>query len=87
MHVFRDTEFNAIRGTAPHYVGLQESILLGRALGLHVAEEVIIVGVEIADCLTLGGEMHPAVRAAIPEVIQIVQRALCEPSSLLASPA
>lgn len=72
VYVFRDDELRTAGGTSPHYVGLYESILLGRTLGLPVADEVVIVGVEIADCWTFGGTLHPAVRAAIPEVVQIV---------------
>lgn len=72
IYVLRDNELNVVAGGSPHYVGLYESLVLARRLDLPVAEEVIIVAVEIADCSTLGGEMHSALRAAIPEVIGIV---------------
>jgi hydrogenase maturation protease len=73
IHVLREEELNVITGGSPHYVGLRESLLLARALSLTVAEEVVIIAVEIADCTTLGRMMHPAVRRAIPEVIRIAR--------------
>ena len=73
IYVFRDGDLKALPGGSPHYVGLYEVLALSRRLGLPVAEEVIILAVEAADCTTLGGEMHPAVRAAIPVLIRIVR--------------
>lgn len=79
IYVLHEDELNVITGGSPHYVGLYESLVLGRTLNLRVAEEVVIVAVEIADCTTLGGEMHSALQAAIPEVIRIVQTLMAEP--------
>jgi hydrogenase maturation protease len=73
IYVLREEELNVVAGGSPHYVGLYESLVLARALGLPVAEEVVIIAVEIADCTTLGRTMHPAVRRAIPEVIRIAR--------------
>ena len=73
IYVFRDGDLKALPGGSPHYVGLYEVLALSRRLGLPVAEEVAILAVEAADCTTLGGEMHPAVRAAIPVLIRIVR--------------
>lgn len=73
IYVFRDCDLKALPGGSPHYVGLYEVLALSRRLGLQVAEEVAILAVEAADCATLGGEMHPAVRAAIPVLIRIVR--------------
>jgi hydrogenase maturation protease len=87
-YVFREDELKIAGGTSPHYVGLYESILLGRTLGLQVADEVVIVGVEIADCSTFDGTLHPAVRAAIPEVVQIVGNIISDSSTAsLSAPA
>ena len=65
-------ELKTVSGGSPHYVGLQETLTLARRLGLTVAEEVIFVAVEAFDCSTLGGQMHPRIRAAIPSVVRIV---------------
>jgi len=79
IYVLHEGELNVITGGSPHYVGLYESLVLGRTLNLRVAEEVVIVAVEIADCTTLGGEMDSALHSAIPEVVRIVRTLLTEP--------
>jgi hypothetical protein len=45
-------------------------------LGLPVAEEVVFLAVEAADCSTVGGTMHPAVRAAVSSIVRLVHNLL-----------
>jgi hydrogenase maturation protease len=73
VSVFRVEDLRGAPGNSPHYVGLFESLDLGRAIGMPVPERVAIVVVEAADCLTIGGAMHPDVRAAVPEVAARVE--------------
>ena len=63
-------------GVAPHYIGLQEALVVARALDLPAAKRLVVLAVEGADCLTFGGTMHPAVRAAIPLVVEEVKKLL-----------
>jgi hydrogenase maturation protease len=72
VSVFRGEDVETAPGGSPHYIGLFEALRLGHALKLDVPEEVTIIAVEPADCLTVGGEMHPSVRAAVSEVLRIV---------------
>ncbi|MBZ5581937.1 MAG: hydrogenase maturation protease [Acidobacteriia bacterium] len=69
IHVFRGADPRP--ATLPHFVGLFDVLDLARRLGLPVPDEVLIVGVEAADCTTVGGAMHPEVRAAIPKAVEI----------------
>jgi len=79
IRVFDDCRMKTMETISPHYVGLFETLALARSLSLEVAEEVEILAVEAADCSTVGGAMHPAVRAAIPSLIRMVrQRAAME---------
>ena len=71
--VFHDSDLNVGPGASPHYVGLYEVLALSRRLGLPVAEEVLILAVEAAERSTLGGAMHPAVRAAVPALANLVR--------------
>ncbi|HTT21310.1 MAG TPA: hydrogenase maturation protease [Candidatus Sulfotelmatobacter sp.] len=73
IYAFHDHELKAVPGDSPHYVGLCETLSLARLLGMPVAEEVIFLAVEAADCSTLGGEMHPDVGAAIPQITSMVR--------------
>ena len=70
---FRDTDLKSLPGGSPHYVGLLEALAVARHLRLPAAEEVLILAVEANDCSTIGGEMHPAVVAAIPVLIKMVR--------------
>jgi len=72
IHVVRDGEMQVAYGPSPHYTGLWEVLALGRALGLAVPKDVVIIAVEAADCTTVGGSMHPAVRGAVPEVVRLI---------------
>ena len=73
IFAFHDHQLKAVPGGSPHYVGLCETLNLARTLGLPVAEEVFFLAVEAADCSTIGGEMHPAVLAAVPALINKVR--------------
>jgi hydrogenase maturation protease len=67
-------------GVAPHFVGLFDVLAAAAKLGLPAPQEVTIIGVEAADCVTVGGEMHPDVRAAVGKAVEIAE-ALLAPSS------
>ena len=86
IHVFRaDVETRLagqpVLGVAPHFVGLFDVLATAAKLGLPAPQEVTIIGVEAADCFTVGGEMHPDVRAAIGKAVEIAETMLAPPSS------
>lgn len=64
-----EDEVGASPGGSPHYVGLFEALRLGRALGLEVPSEVVILAVEPADVLTVGGPMSDEVASAIEPLL------------------
>jgi len=68
IHELREADLAAPAGSSPHYVGLLEVLQLARALHLGAPEGVVVLAVETADEFTVGGAMHPLVRAAIPRV-------------------
>jgi len=78
VSVFREEDLRSAPGGSPHYVGLFESLALGRKLCLQVPRDVVFVVVEAADCLTIGGAMHPAVRSALPVVTERVEEQLAD---------
>ena len=71
--VVREEDVRSAPGTAAHGTGLFDALALARQLGFPVPEDVVILAVEAADCLTLGGPMHPAVAAALPQVVERAQ--------------
>lgn len=72
VFVVEEGDFSSVQGGSPHYIGLFETLALGRKLEMAVPDRLVIVAVEAADNMTLGGEMHPAVRAALPVVVERV---------------
>jgi hydrogenase maturation protease len=72
LHILTEEQVRAAPAAAPHGIGLIEALAAARHLGLPVPERLIIVGVEAADCVTVGGEMHPDVRAAAVRVADAV---------------
>lgn len=72
LHVLSTSDIKSLPGPSPHYVGLFETLQLARELLLNVPNDVVILAVEAADCLTLGGTMHPAVKSAVGLVAELV---------------
>jgi hydrogenase maturation protease len=73
ISVFREEDVPSVPGGSPHYVGLFEALRLGKGLRLPVPEDVTIIAVEPADCLTVGGPMHPAVQNAIAATLDLIR--------------
>jgi hydrogenase maturation protease len=82
----QETEIESVFGGSPHYIGLFEALAVARRLQLPVPAVVDIVAVEGADCTTVGGTMHPAVRLAIPATVNLVVSLLKERPEMRASP-
>jgi hydrogenase maturation protease len=72
IYVTDERDLPAARAQCPHGLGLFDALALGRQLDLPVPEQVTIVAVEAADCLTVGGSMHPAVIAAVARVAELI---------------
>jgi len=74
ISVFREEDVQSVPGGSPHYVGLFEALRLGKELRLPVPQDVTIIAVEPADCLTVGGPMHPAVQGAVEAVLELIRK-------------
>jgi len=62
----------SVPNPSPHFAGIPEMIALAEKLGLAYPDEFHILGVEVADPFTLGGDLHPAVRDALPKLCRRV---------------
>ena len=72
LYVLRSSDMKSPYGPSPHYIGLLETLQLARELLLNIPKDVIILAVEAADCLTLGGRMHDAVKSTVGLVADLV---------------
>jgi hydrogenase maturation protease len=68
IHYFGEQSIEPMAAPSPHFVGVFEVLAAARRLGLAAPAHVRVVAVEASDCFTVGGDMHPAVRASIPVV-------------------
>lgn len=68
------TEDDLRRGPAasPHAAGLFNVMAAARALEVSAPKEFLAIAVEAFDCESVGGIMHPAVRAAISRAVDVV---------------
>jgi hydrogenase maturation protease len=67
-----------LTGRTPHFLGIGETLALGRHLGLAMPQEVKILAVEVDNPFTLGTEMTPALQRAIPAVLMRTRQTLRE---------
>ncbi len=65
-----------LTGRTPHFLGVGETLALGRQLGLPMPERVRIFALEVADVHTLGTQLSPAVAAALPALLARLRAAV-----------
>lgn len=76
IHELHPDDLPQVSATSPHFVGVGETLAMGRTLGLTMPEDVRIVAIEVEDPFTLGLAPTPAVAWAIPSAVErIVQLA------------
>ena len=61
IHEFGPADLSGVLTTSPHFLGVGETLALGRSLGLSMPRDVRILAIEVADPLTLGTTLTPAV--------------------------
>jgi len=76
LHELDASALNQLTGRTPHFVGVSETLALGRQLGLAMPEQVRIFAIEVEDPFTLGTSMTPALQAALPGIVQRIADAL-----------
>ncbi|MGB9689472.1 hydrogenase maturation protease [Thermogutta sp.] len=61
-----------------HDVNLPTALAFGRQMGLHLPldDAIVLIAIEAEDVLTFGEECTPAVAAAIPQAVKLVQEIL-----------
>ncbi len=72
MQEVGEEELPRLPGMSPHFLGVGEVLALGRALGLAMPGRVRIIAVEVEDPFTLGTALTPALRHAMPAVVERV---------------
>ena len=76
LHELDASALTQLTGRTPHFVGVSETLALGRQLGLAMPEQVRILAIEVEDPFTLGTALTPALRAALPGIVAHIRTAL-----------
>jgi hydrogenase maturation protease len=76
LHELDASALNELTGRTPHFVGVGETLALGRQLGLAMPEQVKIFAIEVEDPFTVSTEMTPALRSALPGIVERIAAAL-----------
>jgi hydrogenase maturation protease len=65
IHEIDSLDLTRVLTTAPHFLGIGETLALGKMLGLAMPRDVRIFAVEVVDPYTLGTAMTPAVAGSV----------------------
>jgi hydrogenase maturation protease len=69
LHELDAGALRQLTGRTPHFLGVGETLALGRRLELPMPERVEVFAVEVDDPFTLGTDLTPAVLGAVPGVV------------------
>ena len=76
LHELDATALTQLTGRTPHFVGVSETLALGKQLGLTMPEQVRVFAIEVEDPFTLGTALTPALQAALPGIVARIRTAL-----------
>jgi hydrogenase maturation protease len=76
LHELDATALTQLTGRTPHFLGVSETLTLGRKLGLPMPEQVRIFAIEVEDPFTLGTGLTPSLQAALPGIVARIRDGL-----------
>ncbi len=76
VHELEAASLKQLTGRTPHFLGVGETLALGRELGLPMPETVKIFAIEVQDPLTLGTQLTEALAAALPGISERISAAV-----------
>ena len=72
VHEIAGEDLKLLPAISPHFLGIGEACALGRQLGLSVPNRLRIFAIEVQVTCTVSPEMTPALRAALPGIVERV---------------
>ena len=70
IHEITQQQLKSLPDRTPHFLGVAETLQLGRQLGLPMPSRLRIFAVEVADPFTFGTEMTPELQQALPIAVE-----------------
>jgi hydrogenase maturation protease len=78
LHEVGLDDLSILPSMTPHFFGIGEALDLGRRLEMQVPDRVRIFAVEVEDPFTLGTSLSPAVKEAMPAMVERIIACLDE---------
>jgi hydrogenase maturation protease len=76
VHEFDAEHLPALPAISPHFLGIGETLALGKELGLSVPTFATIFAVEVEDPFTVGTSLTPRLEASLSGIVEKVARAM-----------
>jgi hydrogenase maturation protease len=76
LHDLDAAALKQLTGRTPHFVGVSETLALGRELGLAMPERVRIFAIEVEDAFTLGTALTTTLQTALPGIVGRIRAAV-----------
>jgi hydrogenase maturation protease len=76
IHELEAASLKTLTGRTPHFLGVGETLALGRLLELPMPAEVRILAIEVEDPFTLGTQLTPTLQTALPVIVERVAAVL-----------
>jgi hydrogenase maturation protease len=78
LHEVSPGDLSVLPRVTPHFLGIGETLRLGRQLDIPMPEEVRIFAIEVEDPFTLGEALSPSLQSALPAIIDRIEAAARE---------
>jgi len=78
LHELVVDDLHVLPSVTPHFLGIGETLALGRLLSLPMPDHVRVFGIEVTDMRKLGTKLTPAVAEALPGLVNAVLAAARE---------
>jgi hydrogenase maturation protease len=69
LHELVLDDLHVLPSVTPHFLGVGETLALGRLLSLAMPDRVCVFGIEVDDMRTLGTELTPPVATAVSRIV------------------
>ena len=76
IHELDAASLKQLTGRTPHFVGVGETLALGRELSMPMPAQVRIFAIEVEDPFTLGTQLTPSLQSALPGIVQHIAAAV-----------
>jgi hydrogenase maturation protease len=76
IHHVRDTDLPCLPALSPHFLGIGETLALGRKLSLPVPETVEIFAIEVDDPFTVSTELTPELESQFGRILEQIEARL-----------